>query len=166
MLLFSVFAPRHCFAEGPLVVFCCEDGRLTQGAVAGAVNTLISILHTPRLRSQTTSSPQTRSCTDTRHVFSLHNSLHPFRHIRLTRSLPPIQDFGAWNITYASVSCKEWKGWGNEAAKGSVPNMGGCCPANPTVRIMYFEFPGGWDSNVYLREVKKIPAHHTPMQTA
>lgn len=39
--------------------------------VAGAVNTLILILHTPRPRSQTTSSPQTRSYTDTKHVFSL-----------------------------------------------------------------------------------------------
>jgi len=42
------------------------------------------------------------------------------------------KDFGVWNITYASVSCKEWKGWGDKAAKGSAPNVNGCCPADPT----------------------------------
>lgn len=60
-------------AEAPVVAFVCKDGGLTQGAVVGAVNTLILILHTPRPRSQITSFPQTRSCTDIRHVFSLHN---------------------------------------------------------------------------------------------
>jgi len=42
------------------------------------------------------------------------------------------KDFGVWNITYASVSCERWKGWGDNAAKGSAPNISGCCPANPT----------------------------------
>ena len=109
------------------------EWRTDAGCVAAAVNTLILILHTLRLRFQITSSPQTRSCMGIRHVFSLHNLQCSFRHVRLTR---PNQDFGAWNITYASVSCKEWKGWGDEAAKGSAPNLGGCCPANPTVRLL------------------------------
>jgi len=42
------------------------------------------------------------------------------------------KDFGVWNITYASVSCQEWRGWGDKAAKGSAPNINGCCPADPT----------------------------------
>ncbi|KAF9793165.1 RlpA-like double-psi beta-barrel-protein domain-containing protein-containing protein [Thelephora terrestris] len=42
------------------------------------------------------------------------------------------KDFGVWNITYALVSCEEWKGWGDAAAKGSAPNINGCCPANST----------------------------------
>jgi len=42
------------------------------------------------------------------------------------------KDFGVWNVTYTSVSCEEWKGWKDEAAKGSAPDINGCCPANPT----------------------------------
>ena len=50
------------------------------------------------------------------------------------------QDFGVWNITYASVSCGEWKGWGDKSALGSVPNITGCCPADPTVRSLFGGF--------------------------
>ena len=78
----------------------------------------------------------------------------------------PVQDFGVWNITYASVSCKEWKGWGNEAAKGSAPDLGGCCPANPTARIPFFSsVREGGVLTFYFRQVR-IPAPHTPMRTA
>jgi hypothetical protein len=101
--------------------------------VAEAVNILILTLHTPPLRSRTTFSPPTKSCMDTRQVFpSPGTTPHFVCHTRLM--LPFIQDFGVWNITYASVSCQEWRGWGDKAAKGSAPNINGCCPADPTVR--------------------------------
>lgn len=70
----------------PLPWGCGAHGRLTRDAVVGAVNTLISILHTPRLRSQTTSFPRTRHFTDTRHA-------SPLSHLAschyLIRSPPP-----------------------------------------------------------------------------
>jgi len=43
-------------------------------------------------------------------------------------------DFGVWNITYETVSCKpNWAGAKDNSALGSLPSLadGGCCPANP-----------------------------------
>lgn len=46
------------------------------------------------------------------------------------------QDFGVWNVSYASVSCtSNWAGASDQSALGSVADLGssGCCPADPTV---------------------------------
>lgn len=37
-------------------------------------------------------------------------------------------DFGLWNVSYEAVDCLEdWAGGGDQAALGSVPNMGSRC---------------------------------------
>lgn len=46
------------------------------------------------------------------------------------------QDYGVWNVSYASVPCTQWAGWNDISALGSAASLesSGCCPANPTVR--------------------------------
>ncbi|TFY76344.1 hypothetical protein EWM64_g7666 [Hericium alpestre] len=54
-----------------------------------------------------------------------------------TRLAVGYTDFGVWNVSYDSVSCKpDWTGSKSAAALGSAPNLGNgvCCPADPTVR--------------------------------
>lgn len=48
------------------------------------------------------------------------------------------QDFGVWNISYATVSCTNWAGAETPAALGSVAalNDSGCCPSFPDVCFM------------------------------
>ncbi|KAI0958572.1 hypothetical protein AcV7_004361 [Taiwanofungus camphoratus] len=57
-------------------------------------------------------------------------------------SLYGYTDFGVWNVSYQSVDCLEnWEGAKNPAALGSAPDAGSvCCPANPTVRIIFEAF--------------------------
>ena len=104
--LFVLQLHSSCFGNVLLGVqwlrLVCEEGRLTQGVVVGAVNTLILILHTHRPRFQTTSFPQTKSCTDTRHVFSLHNSPYLFCRDRLTR---PSSHPGLWCLEHYLCVC-------------------------------------------------------------
>lgn len=50
-------------------------------------------------------------------------------------SLYGYTDFGVWNISYATVDCKNWAGFSDRFALGSVSNQGPesvCCPADPT----------------------------------
>ncbi|KAF8488413.1 RlpA-like double-psi beta-barrel-protein domain-containing protein-containing protein [Gautieria morchelliformis] len=57
------------------------------------------------------------------------------------QSLYGYTDFGVWNISYAAVPCqKEWAGFSNAAALGSVTNLGNgvCCPADPFVSDEHF----------------------------
>ena len=134
-------------------------------AVAGAVNTLILILHTPHLRSRIISSPPMKSYTDIRQVSPfLCTTMLSVNHNRLNFS-SPTQDFGVWNITYASVSCQEWKGWGDKAAKGSAPNINGCCPADPTVRALFYKFLKCEVPRLRFREANKLPALRIQMGT-
>ena len=46
------------------------------------------------------------------------------------------QDFGVWNASYAEVDCEQWKGWTDDAALGTAPDVGGCCPADPLVSLV------------------------------
>lgn len=54
---------------------------------------------------------------------------------------PGNHDYGAWNVSYAAVSCEKWAGWGNKAALGSdwAQQSSACCPNNPV--------PSGTDDN-------------------
>ncbi|SPO30081.1 uncharacterized protein UTRI_05920 [Ustilago trichophora] len=46
---------------------------------------------------------------------------------------PGTHDYGAWNVTYAAVSCEKWAGWKDQAALGSdwAQQSSACCPNNP-----------------------------------
>ncbi|KAF6767039.1 Expansin/pollen allergen, DPBB domain protein [Kalmanozyma brasiliensis GHG001] len=47
---------------------------------------------------------------------------------------PGTHDYGAWNISYAAVSCQRWAGWRDPAALGSdwAQQSSACCPNNPS----------------------------------
>lgn len=46
---------------------------------------------------------------------------------------PGSRDYGAWNVTYAAVSCEKWAGWKDKSALGSdwSQESSACCPNNP-----------------------------------
>nr|CDI56007.1 conserved hypothetical protein [Melanopsichium pennsylvanicum 4] len=46
---------------------------------------------------------------------------------------PGTHDYGAWNVSYAAVSCDKWAGWKDQAALGSdwTQQSSACCPNNP-----------------------------------
>lgn len=46
---------------------------------------------------------------------------------------PGSRDYGAWNVSYAAVSCEKWAGWKDKAALGSdwSQESSACCPNNP-----------------------------------
>ncbi|SPO31270.1 uncharacterized protein UTRI_05920_B [Ustilago trichophora] len=54
---------------------------------------------------------------------------------------PGTHDYGAWNVSYAAVSCEKWAGWKDQAALGSdwAQQSSACCPNNPA--------PSGKDAN-------------------
>lgn len=46
---------------------------------------------------------------------------------------PGTHDYGAWNVSYAAVSCDKWAGWKDPAALGSdwAQQSSACCPNDP-----------------------------------
>lgn len=46
---------------------------------------------------------------------------------------PGDHDYGAWNVSYAAVSCERWAGWKDKAALGSdwAQESSACCANNP-----------------------------------